>query len=97
MDAYRFSVPNGNFNIVLHFAEIYHQAVNKRLLSVALEGVQIIQNLDIYQLAGHDFATTLSFNTQALGIPVTDNRLDLTFSSTKDEAKISAIEIISQD
>ncbi|MEE4312312.1 MAG: malectin domain-containing carbohydrate-binding protein [candidate division KSB1 bacterium] len=93
MTAYRFNVPNGDYRIKLHFAEIYHQSARKRKINVQLEGDPIVEGLDIYSAAGHDAAYVLSFNTQDLGLTVTDGRIDLEFSANKDLPKISAIEV----
>lgn len=93
MESYKFDVPNGDYSITLHFAEIYFSAVNRRKLSVTLEGMPIINLLDLYLAAGHDAAYSLTFNTSNLGASIQDNRIDLAFSATMDMAKISAIEI----
>ncbi|MBN1155238.1 PKD domain-containing protein [candidate division KSB1 bacterium] len=93
MEAYQFDVPNGDYSVTLHFAEIYYNSVNRRKLNVMLEGRLIVDQLDIFLAAGHDAAYSLTFNTANLGLPIQDNRIDLAFSSSMDMAKISAIEI----
>jgi len=94
MDAYRFDVPNGDYAITLYFAEIYHNSNGRRVFSVSLEGNTIIEDLDIYQQVGHDAALAIPFSTRALGIQIDDNRIDIEFTSSVDDAKISAIKIV---
>jgi len=91
MDAYQFDVPDGDYEVTLHFAEIYLKRNNRRLMSVAIEGQTVLTDLDIHRQVGHDAALEYTFNN----ILVTDGRLDIAFSSTREQAKISAIEISS--
>lgn len=90
MDAYRFDVENGNYQIKLHFAEIYFQSPNERIMSVMIEDEPKIVDLDIFQQVGHDAALTYTFSD----IPIADGRLDITFSVRSKTPKISAIELI---
>lgn len=91
MSAYSFNVPNGSYHVVLHFAEVYFQNRARRVMNIAIEQQTMLQNFDIYNEAGHDAALIRSFNN----ISVNDGSLDLNFSATRDEPKISAIEILS--
>lgn len=88
MNAYRFDVGNGEYDVVLHFAEIYHTSRNKRIFDVEMEGALVLDNYDIFADAGQNTATQKIFRTT-----VSDGVLDLEFSASADEAKISAIEI----
>ena len=90
MTAYRFDVPNGNYRVVLHFAEIFCTRPNKRTMSVAIEDQLVLENIDLYQEAGHDVAVRYSYSD----VVVTDDRLEITFSSTRGQPKIQAIEVI---
>ncbi len=91
MTAYRFDVPNGLYQVVLHFAEIYCTQVDQRKMSVSIEGKTVLSNLDIFREVGHDMALSYTFSD----IQVIDGRLDIGFSASIDQAKISAIEVIS--
>ena len=93
MEGYKFDVPNGDYSITLHFAEIYYKSSNRRKINVSLEGTNIVNQLDVFNQTGHDVALPMSFNTSDLGLTIEDNRIDLEFSATKDMAKISAIEV----
>ncbi len=91
MTAYRFDVPNGLYQVILHFAEIYCTQVNQRKMSVSIEGTTVLSNLDIYREAGHDVALSYTYSN----IQVIDGRMDIGFSASIDQAKASAIEVIS--
>ncbi len=52
--AYRFTVPNGQYEVTLKFAEIYDycNAANCRRFSIRIEGAIVLANYDIYLDAG---------------------------------------------
>lgn len=53
MQAYRFTVPNGRYEVLLRFAEIFCFAnTGKRVFHVGLEGQTVIDHLDVYARAG---------------------------------------------
>lgn len=92
--SYAFPVSNGQYTVVLHFAEIYWTAVGNRIFDVTIEGNKVLDNYDIFKKVGSNTATIESFTTT-----VTDGMLNINFSSLaidggKDWAKISAIEIL---
>jgi len=93
LSAYRFDVPNGDYQVTLHLAEIYFESPNERQMNVAIEDELKISNLDIYNEVGHDVALSYTFSH----IPVTDGRVDITFSASSRVPKISAIEVINMD
>ncbi|MEJ7830745.1 MAG: malectin domain-containing carbohydrate-binding protein, partial [Segetibacter sp.] len=91
---YSFAVVNGQYTVVLHFAEIYYTFPNSRVFDVAIEGLQVLDNYDIVKEVGSFVATTERFN-----VNVTDEVLNIDFSSLErdgghDRAKISAIEVL---
>ncbi|MEB3215657.1 MAG: malectin domain-containing carbohydrate-binding protein [Nostocales cyanobacterium 94392] len=94
---YDIPVIDGNYKVNLHFAEIYFNDFNKRLFDVSLEGEKVLDELDIFAksknafLPGKDSAYIYSINN----VNVTDGFLNLDFNASVDNAKISAIEIIS--
>lgn len=90
MDAYRFDVPNGRYQVVLHFAEIYFESASERKMSVTIEAETKLRDLDIYAQVGHDAALKYTFPN----IVVSDGRLDIEFSDSSRMPKISAIEVI---
>src|SRR5581483_3770784 len=49
---YRFSVPNGKYNLTLKFAEIYFNSAGQRVFNIAIDGTQLEANFDIFAAAG---------------------------------------------
>jgi len=91
---YRVDVPNGHYQIILHFAEVFHHAKGKRLFDIKIENKLVVENLDIYERVGKNTALKLVFNTKDLGIPISDNRLDIEFEKKRDDVKLSGIEVM---
>ena len=91
MSAYRFDMPDGDYSVVLHFAEIFLKQSGSRLMSVDIEGVTVLSDLDIYDEVGPDAALAYTFTD----ISVNDGRVDINFSSNVEAPKISAIEVSS--
>ncbi|MEL7161787.1 MAG: malectin domain-containing carbohydrate-binding protein, partial [Bacteroidota bacterium] len=89
--AYAIPVPNGDYTVTLHFADIYSgtQGVNKRVFDVLLEGETVLPALDIYQRVGGYSALAESFP-----VSVTDGVLDLTTNKIIENPKLSAIAIV---
>jgi uncharacterized repeat protein (TIGR02543 family) len=93
--AYALPVANGTYTVVLHFAELYWTAVDKRVFDVSLEGTKVLDNYDIFKKVGALTATTETFTAT-----VTDGMLNVAFSSLAsdggaDQPKVSAIEVLS--
>ncbi|MER2600393.1 MAG: CotH kinase family protein [Caldilineales bacterium] len=86
MAAYRFTVPNGLYLVELHMAEVRFHGPNQASFSVAIEGQPVIQNLDLYALAQHDYVVRYRFAAQ-----VADGQLDITFSAPATQPLVSAI------
>lgn len=94
---YQFPVVNGPYTVRLHFAEIYHgvfpgtgDGVGKRLINVSIEDTLQLQDYDIVsQAGGPATAVVEEFETY-----VSDNQLEVLFSASVDNPKVSAIEII---
>lgn len=88
MSSYQFTVPNGNYQVQLCFAESYFTAAGARVESVTLQGQPAINNLDIYATVGAN--TALVMNE---GATVTNGLLSIGFSSSADQPEIRAIAI----
>jgi len=86
---YRIPLPAGDYTVRLHFAEIYWKNPGSRVFSVAMEGKQIAAALDLCASPGPG-AVFVKEMLQS----VTDGFLDLDFAAQKDNAKVSAIEIL---
>jgi len=87
--SYNIPLPNGTYQVMLMFAEIYHTSANSRVFNVAIEGSLVINNLDIWSEAGAKTA----YNEAHL-VTVTDDVLNIALTSVKDNAKISAIKVL---
>ncbi|MCI0512589.1 DUF1565 domain-containing protein, partial [candidate division KSB1 bacterium] len=91
---YRIDLPNGHYEITLHFAEIVHKRAGKRVLSVKLEGQSVAENLDLLAQTEVNAAFTLKLNTKTLGVPILDRRLDLEIINKRDVTYLAAIEVV---
>lgn len=99
--SYNIPVANGNYDVKLHFAEIYWGAtgggtggVGKRIFDVFVEGTRVLDNYDIFADVGTETPVVKTFSTT-----VTDGTLNLYFTSLTadggiDQAKLSAYEIV---
>ncbi|RMG18564.1 MAG: DUF5060 domain-containing protein, partial [Bacteroidetes bacterium] len=87
--SYAIPVSNGNYKIRLHFAEIFHTAPAARIMDVSLEGQPVLTNFDIFAEAGAFTAFTKDFP-----VTIADGFINLDFSATVDQPKISAIQVL---
>jgi len=87
--SYNINLPNGDYDVTLMFAEIYHDSSGKRVFNVKIEGNDVISKLDIWSKAGKNAA----YEETHL-ITVNDGKLNISFSSISDNAKLSAIKVI---
>ena len=89
---YSFNVPNGDYTVNLHFAEIYSGAfgVGLRVFDVLIEGQVVASNLDIYSEVGANAALVKSY-----AVTVSDGQLNIEFRHVVENPEISAIEVIS--
>ena len=85
--AYEFPVTNGNYTVTLKFAEIYQSSAGRRQFDVAMEGVTVINNLDIFAVVGANYTAYDVVND----VTVSDGKLNIVFNSDIDKANISAI------
>ncbi|MEM1095817.1 MAG: malectin domain-containing carbohydrate-binding protein [Bacteroidota bacterium] len=89
--SYEIPVESGmTYDVKLHFAEIYWKQSNKRIFSVDVEGQGGLTNYDIFDEVGSMTAVVKSFEDVA----VRDGALTLSFTTGKDNAKVSAIEVV---
>jgi hypothetical protein len=92
---YNFPVANGNYQVVLHFAEIYfgidgRAGVGARVFDVKIENNTVLDNYDIMATAG----ATLTAQQENFYVAVADGQLTVQFINVVNNAKISVIEII---
>lgn len=92
--SYNFPVAAGTYTVRLHFAEIYFSSAGKRIFDVSVEDAQAGSfQMDIVSAAGPDCALVRTI----ADVNVTDGSLDIDFAALADNAKISAIEILSSE
>ncbi len=89
---FNYSIPltNGSYTVILHFAETYFTSNNARVFNVSIEGQTVLSNYDIHAKAGANTATTEQFN-----VNLTDGTININFTTVTNNAKVSAIEILS--
>ena len=92
---FAYTVPNlgagAVYTLRLHFAEIYWTGAGQRLFNVAVNGTSALTNFDVFAAAGGaNKAVVKSF-------PVTADstgKVTITFTSVKDYAKLSGLELL---
>lgn len=89
--SYNIPVANGEYEVVLRFAEIYWGESGRRIFNVAIEGSQRLSNFDIFAAAGKNVAIDRTF-----AVTVNDGQLNIVFSAVVDNPKVSALIVRSQ-
>ena len=89
---YSFAVPNGTYQVRLHFAENYapNFGVGLRVFDVQVEGALAIDNLDIWAQVG---ANTALIRT--VTATVADGQINIAFIHGVEDPAINAIEVLS--
>jgi hypothetical protein len=89
--SYALPVSNGQYTVVLHFAELTWTRSGQRVFDVMAEGKKVLPNYDILRKVG-----ALTATTETLLVTVTDGVLNLAFNNAKgDLPKVSAIQVLS--
>lgn len=89
--SYEIPVSNATYNVVLHFAELYHNAAGARSFNLSIEGQQILSNFDVFSLVGHDGA----YEQRVNNIAVNDGKLTITLTTLVDNGTLSGFAIYS--
>jgi hypothetical protein len=88
--SYQFAIPNGSYNVVLKFAEIYWTKAGQRIFNVSINGAPVLTNFDITAAAG----AALTAIDKTFPVTVTNNQITIQFTSgSADVPKVSAIQI----
>lgn len=85
---YSIPVANGTYQITFRFAEIFQTRSGKRQFDVLAEGQQVIQNLDLFKVAGHDKPYDV-----VKTVTVSDGTLNINLKTDINNAKISAFHV----
>lgn len=82
----------GSYEVRLHFAEIYSgvQAVGKRVFDVAIEGVTVLNDYDVFADVGGHRPVTKTFTVTS------DATLDIDFGHVTENPAIKAIEVLGE-
>jgi hypothetical protein len=90
---YRFTVPNGEYSVILKFAEIGVGAAGLRQFNVDLNGARVLTNFDIFGAAGR----AMTAIDRAFDVTVTNGSLTIALSAGGIGAPLlNGIEIILQ-
>jgi hypothetical protein len=73
---YHFDVPNGEYEVTLHFAELWWAGPNRRLFDVSLEGMVVLNEYDVYAAAGG----RLRARREEFRVTVSDGQLNITLT-----------------
>lgn len=94
MPGYKFKVPNGNYNVRLHFSEGYHAvgSAGTRIFTVEIEDKDVLSDFDVYKEAGFSRRTAVVRTIE--NIPVKDGELNINFQFQKLTPLINGIEVI---
>jgi N-acetylneuraminic acid mutarotase len=87
--SYSLPIRNGTYKVKLLLCEPTHTAAGQRMFNVAAEKKWLLRNFDIAAAGGGKASVVKSFTTT-----VSDGRLNLWFDSVKDNAIVSAIEVL---
>ncbi|PSR55472.1 hypothetical protein AHMF7605_19150 [Adhaeribacter arboris] len=88
---YKIPIAAGKYTVKLHMVENFHTAANNRVFDVAIEGNNVIDDLDLYVAGGNKNKVIV---TRTFDVDVTDDALNIDFAASKDKAIINAIEIL---
>jgi hypothetical protein len=87
--SYSIPVANGDYVVTMKFAEIYYTQVGERVFNVLMEGIKVINNLDIVDRVGPNKAYNVTKT-----VHVSDGALTITFQSVIGNATVSAMTVL---
>ncbi|TDJ70258.1 MAG: hypothetical protein E2O39_10265 [Planctomycetota bacterium] len=85
---YAFDLPNGTYEVTLHFAEILFDSDGSRIFDVLVEGVPEVEDLDIRATVGF-----LTAHQELVRTVVSDGQLNIDLAASTGEAAVAAIEV----
>ena len=86
---YNIPVVNDTYTVTLYFAEIYFDAPGQRVFNASIEGQTVLQNFDIWAVAGQFAAVQRTFV-----VTVTDGMLNIVATASVNNANFSAIQVV---
>ncbi len=91
--SYEIPVSNATYSVVLHFAELFHNAAGARNFNVTVEGQPVLSDFDLYGMVGHDTA----YDRRIDNIVVSDGKLTINLATNVDNATIAGFAIYSSN
>ncbi len=89
--AYQFDLPNGTYDVILHFVEIADNEANRRVMDVTMEGNLVVNDLDVWVAAGGKYVALRRLIT---GVVVSDGQLNMSFARSYDVKRAPAVAAI---
>jgi chitodextrinase len=88
---YAIPVPNGNYEVNLHLAEVYFGTFGSgtRVFGATAEGETVVSSINLLQEVGPNAA-----HVESAVVEVNDGTLNIIFNTIQQKPKVSAIEII---
>ncbi len=86
---YEVQIPNGTYDVTLHFVENYFDEPGKRVFDIIVEGNTVLKKLDVYGEAGKNAALTKTFR----GVQVNDGKLTISTNTRKDNSMLCGFRI----
>jgi len=86
--AYAFDLPNGAYDVTLHFVETIAFGPATNVFDVVAEGAVELDDLDVFTLAG-----SLAAHVETFRVDVNDGRLDLDFVASLGSAALAGLEV----
>ena len=88
---YDLELPDDDYIVTLHFAETRKNGPGQRVFDVTMEGLLVVDDLDIWAAVGEDTALAVE-----VFLTLTDGHLDIDFTSSVATALLYALEVRSQ-
>lgn len=89
---YTIPVPNGNYLVILQFAETFFTASDKRVFDLSLEGNLMLDNLDLFQTAPGKWVAY----EEVYPVTISDGTIDISVASSVNNPLINAIVVVKQ-
>lgn len=89
---YDIDIPVGNYEIVLHFAELYFEEPLRRVFNVKVEGEEFFSNVDIVDFSGGRYVAATMEGVRT----ISDGSLTISFENAvppKNQPKLSGIQV----
>lgn len=87
--SYNRALPNGNYEVTLGFVETYHNDKALRVFDVAIEGIVVLDDFDVYRTAGGRNRAL----KRVFSITLDDGRLNIDLTTETDASKISFFKV----